>query len=203
MKKYLFTIPILFWLLIPGFVSAGFVYTASFAPEESTEETTTSSSSGGVVLLPVSNTTPPVSSTTAPVISGCTDSKALNYNKNATQHTDTCLYEGEEIATSTPPSCVVYFTEYQKNGSYSDEVTKIKEFLNTTEGESLTVSRAYDSALIKAVKRFQQKYYIDILLPWKHNTPTGYWYQSTRKQANKILGCPEGKVLLDNGVIVE
>ena len=71
MKKYLFTIPILFWLLIPGFVSAGFVYTASFAPEESTEETTTSSSSGGVVLLPVSNTTPPV-------ISGCTDSKALN-----------------------------------------------------------------------------------------------------------------------------
>ena len=199
MKKYLFTIPILFWLLIPGFVSAGFVYTASFPPEESTGESTEegTSGSGGVVLLPS------VSSTTPSVISGCTDSKALNYNKNATQHTDTCLYDGEEIATSTPPSCVVYFTEYQKKGSYGDEVTKIKEFLNTTEGESLTVSPTYDSALIKAVKRFQQKYYIDILLPWKHNTPTGYWYQSTRKQANKIVGCPEGKVLLDNGVIVE
>jgi hypothetical protein len=186
--------------LLPHTVNAGFVYTASF-PEESEESETTSTVtvSGGFSS------------------GGCMDKAALNYDKYATFQNDLCLFAATTssttlltaatttVATTAPAVtfCRVFFTKYERQGSVSAEVMRIKEFLNTEQGESLAISPQYDSALVKAVKRFQQKYVKDILNPWKHNIPTGYWYQSTRKKANELLGCPEGKVKLDNGVEVE
>ncbi|MDB5244769.1 MAG: hypothetical protein JWN18_662, partial [Parcubacteria group bacterium] len=38
--------------------------------------------------------------------------------------------------------------------------------------------------------------------PWGLTQPTGYWYKATRKKANELVGCPEGPVLLENGVVL-
>lgn len=198
---YLVCAMVLCIFILPYTANAGYVYTASF-PEESEEVeiTSTVTISGGFSS------------------GGCMDKTALNYDKYATFQNDICLYAtatssmivasttSATSSTTTVPTalpCRIFFTKYERQGNVSAEVMRIKEFLNTEQGESLAISPQYDSALVKAVKRFQQKYVKDILNPWKHNTPTGFWYQSTRKKANEILGCPEGKIKLDNGVEVE
>ncbi len=95
-----------------------------------------------------------------------------------------------------------YFGSYQKLGSASNEVIKIKKFLNNTQGENLNIqSNVFDDALFAAVKRFQGKYLNTALKPWGITTATGFWYQSTRKTAHDVIGCFEA-VRLDNGVVL-
>ncbi|HEY1037554.1 MAG TPA: Ig-like domain-containing protein [Candidatus Paceibacterota bacterium] len=95
-----------------------------------------------------------------------------------------------------------YFGTHQKLGDISPEVSKIKLFLNRTQGESLGVGQSFDSALEAAVKRFQARFASKVLAPWGLSQPTGNWYQSTRKAAEDVLGC-FAPVRLDNGKILE
>lgn len=96
-----------------------------------------------------------------------------------------------------------YFVTYEKQGNVSDEVSKIKLFLNKTQGTTLDItSRVYDVQLVQAVKAFQTKYADKTLTPWGLLAPTGWWYQSTKKQANDLLGCFES-VKLDNGTVIQ
>ncbi len=95
-----------------------------------------------------------------------------------------------------------FFNSYQTKGDVSPEVLKIKKFLNALEGESLDLTETFDSQTDKAVKRFQTKYTPRVLIPWGLSRATGWWYQSTKKTANDLLGCFE-PVRLDNGVVIE
>ncbi len=96
-----------------------------------------------------------------------------------------------------------YFDLYVKEGDVAEEVLKIKSFLNLTQGESLNESsNLFEASLAGAIKKFQLKYASKILTPWGIKAPTGWWYQSTRKTANDILGC-FAPVMLDNGRVIE
>lgn len=95
-----------------------------------------------------------------------------------------------------------FFSSYQAKGDAGPEVLKIKKFLNALEGESLELTETFDSQTDKAIKRFQMKYTSRVLVPWGLPRATGWWYQSTKKTANDILGCFE-PVRLDNGVVIE
>lgn len=96
-----------------------------------------------------------------------------------------------------------YFITYQKVGDRGTEMQKIKSFLNNTQGESLdTGSDAFDADLAAAVRRFQVKFAERVLLPWGMKKPSGWWYQSTMKVANDLLGC-FAPVKLDNGKVLE
>ena len=97
------------------------------------------------------------------------------------------------------------FTTYLKIGKKNDtsEVKLWQAFLNKHMGEKLMVSGTYNKTTESAIKRFQSKYADEVLKPWGLTKPTGYTYQSTRAQGNKILGCGEGSVTLDNGVVIK
>ena len=97
------------------------------------------------------------------------------------------------------------FTTYLKIGKKNDinEVKLWQSFLNKHMGEKLTVSGTYNKTTESAIKRFQSKYTDEVLKPWGLTKPTGYTYQSTRAQGNKVLGCSEGSVTLDNGVVIK
>jgi hypothetical protein len=170
----------------------------------------------GLLYIPVS--TPTVTPTVIPptiggsyVLPGCTDPLALNYNKSANVSADICVYSKVAIATTSPAAIVStetpvvcpFFISYHKKGDIGPEVLKIKTFLNTNEKESLELTNIFDEATRQAVKRFQSKHATKILSPWSLKLATGWWYQSTRKKANDIVGCAEGRLRLDNGVLVE
>ncbi len=96
-----------------------------------------------------------------------------------------------------------YFNLYTKEGDIGPEVLKIKSFLNLTQGESLNESsNLFDASLTGAINKFQLKHASKILAPWGIKVPTGWWYQSTRKTANDLLGC-FAPVRLDNGKVLQ
>ncbi len=98
------------------------------------------------------------------------------------------------------------FNTYIKKGSKSNDKNQVKlwqAFLNKYSNESLVLDSTYGPKTEGAIKRFQVKYFDEILKPWNLTSPTGYTYQSTRAQGNKILGCSEGEVTLDNGVVLK
>ncbi|MBC7981741.1 hypothetical protein H7X65_01545 [Candidatus Parcubacteria bacterium] len=101
---------------------------------------------------------------------------------------------GLDNATTTPTvsatSTCPYFVLNSKKGNKNSEIIKIKKFLNLFMNEKLNVnSNSYDSALFNAVKRFQVKYKAQILTPLKLKSATGFWYASTKSQANVLMGC--------------
>ncbi len=68
-----------------------------------------------------------------------------------------------------------------------DLVRRVKAFLNRYEGENLdAVSGLYDSAMLDAVVRFQEKYADDVLDPWEIDQATGYVYMTTINKMNEI-----------------
>lgn len=94
-------------------------------------------------------------------------------------------------------TCVPYLVESIKKGFSNNiqEVTKLQQFLNTYEKETLTVNGVYDDFTYQAVLRFQTKYAKHILYPWGLSKPTGYVYQTTKAKINAIVcaktyGCP-------------
>ncbi len=97
-----------------------------------------------------------------------------------------------------------HFTHYVKYGKLNpiSEVKKIQEFLNKEMNAHLLVSGIYTRATERAVKAFQLKERSEIMDPWGLEAPTGWWYQSSRNRANEIVGCDEGEMKLDNGVLI-
>jgi len=84
-----------------------------------------------------------------------------------------------------------YFTKSLKKGMRDEEVKKIQQFL-INQGflkDDFIQSSLFDEITEDAVKKFQIKYSEEILKPWNISFPTGYWYNNTKRQANKLMGC--------------
>jgi peptidoglycan hydrolase-like protein with peptidoglycan-binding domain len=97
-----------------------------------------------------------------------------------------------------------YFTTLAKPGASNVEVLKIKSFLNMVLGLTLdTSSEILDNVAVAAVRQFQSRYREFILKPWGLSQPTGWWYQTTVRQANKFMGCESGPLTLPNGAVIE
>ena len=86
------------------------------------------------------------------------------------------------------PQCE-YLKEFLRYGYDNNpvEVIKLQAFLNSFENESLAVDGFFDLSTDAAVRRFQVKYFGDILEPWGHTDSTGYVYILTKKKVNEIF----------------
>jgi peptidoglycan hydrolase-like protein with peptidoglycan-binding domain len=94
--------------------------------------------------------------------------------------------------------CTPYLTTYIQYGytNNTDDVTRLQNFLNSHEGESLSITGTYDEPSFEAVKRFQSKYASSVLTVWGLSSPTGYVYKTTRNKINSFncnttIICPE------------
>ena len=97
--------------------------------------------------------------------------------------------EDEELACGD--TLLKEFIKFGANNN-PEEVKKLQTFLNEHEGESLPVTGFYGPLSYAAVKRFQQKYFDEIIKPWValgwSSDPSGYVYKTTRRWIN-ILHC--------------
>lgn len=96
---------------------------------------------------------------------------------------------GQVLGAATgPEDCNAYLTGNIRFGKKNDsnQVTKLQEFLNNFENNSLAVTGVYDAPTLAAVNAFQKKYAPDVLSPWGAGLPTGFVYHTTKKQINTI-----------------
>ncbi len=96
------------------------------------------------------------------------------------------------------------FTEYVHAGDVKTEVSKIKSFFNLIRPENnfdITDTSA-DSKFVDQVRKFQSRFATFVLGSWDLRGTTGYWYKTTRYQANDFMGCRENPVTLENGKTV-
>ena len=97
-------------------------------------------------------------------------------------------------ATST--TCGPLLHSYLRFGIKNDssEVQKLQGFLNANLGTTLT-SGVFDANTTAAVKRFQLKYWDEVLKPWvsrglsSDHTATGYVFKTTLRKINNLY-CP-------------
>ncbi len=109
-------------------------------------------------------------------------------------------------AEFSPYVCKRYLKEYIRYGAKNniEEVKKLQQFLNESEGEKLVVDGVYKVSDMDAVKRFQAKYLDQIMKPWGSNVPTGYVYKTTVAKINLMMcakdqGCPYFTKYLKSG----
>jgi len=84
--------------------------------------------------------------------------------------------------------CDSYLNSYIRLGynNNASEVRKLESFLNTYEGEDLTVDGSFTQADESAVKRFQEKYRAQVMDPWGMTSPSGYVFKTTRDHINAL-----------------
>jgi hypothetical protein len=94
-------------------------------------------------------------------------------------------------ATTTPSSCGPYLTSYLRLGwdNPQDQVDKLRAFLISHEGASISPTGAFDLPLFRAVVAFQIKHMLAALNPWRINSGTGFVYKTTLYSINHIM-CP-------------
>jgi peptidoglycan hydrolase-like protein with peptidoglycan-binding domain len=147
-----------------------------------------SSGGGGAVLIIPNNTSTPVT----------TNGNTNNLPTTGTNKTYISPLDNKVYAC-TP------FMKYLKLNARTNDTNEVKlwqAFLNKHMNEKLPITGYYSTLTFSAIKRFQQNYREEVLTPWALTAPTGYTYKSTRAKGNKILGCPEGRVVLDNGIAI-
>lgn len=89
-----------------------------------------------------------------------------------------------------------YFIGFAKKGwnNNREEVRKIQTFLNQNTNAEIVEDGIFGIKTEKAVKDFQQKYFMQIIAPWIDVTglqkPSGWWFKTTAAWANSLLGCP-------------
>ena len=74
-------------------------------------------------------------------------------------------------------------------GDRGKEVLKLQKFLRKFGFLEVDPTGYFGPLTLRAVKRFQWKYKDEILKPWNLDRPSGWWYLSSIKKANEILGC--------------
>jgi len=104
----------------------------------------------------------------------------------------------EEADTTSTPDFVQEFAELPENcnfvnylriGDISDDVTRLQMFLNF-QGEEIypegIVSGWFGTLTRNAVIRFQEKYFEDVLVPWKIDKGTGFVGITTTAKINEL-----------------
>jgi hypothetical protein len=149
----------------------------------------------------VGTTCTPIS--TAPVV--CAVGEVFNRNTGerctATSNTNPTTPNTKPItpipATDDVNACTPLITGNILIGRQNDPniVNTLLTFLNDTEGENLVLDGTYDADDILAVKRFQTKYFNEIIAPWGGRVATGNVAGYTRGKINvmncgKTFGCP-------------
>lgn len=155
---------------------------------------------GGMTLLPADGVCGPASNesfSSAPIINLCSTGAASQVSGSGPWiwicsgsygglDSPICAAKKIEIPAVV---CAPYITKYIKFGAVNDpvEVKKLQAFLRDYEGfRNLAQTGIYDKATYNAVRTFQAKYYIDVLVPWGTTFSTGYVYIKTVNKINEI-----------------
>ena len=103
---------------------------------------------------------------------------------------------GQNVTPTTKPACIDVFTRNFRLGMSHEEVKMIQRFLNAQTDTLLSSSgeqskgketASFNALTVASVKKFQQKYAADILVPVNEPQPTGFWGPFTRRKANELL----------------
>jgi hypothetical protein len=100
------------------------------------------------------------------------------------------------IPSTTSISCSALLTSYMRIGmkNNSSQVTLLQIFLKT-QGYAVSVTGVFDSATLAGVNQFQIDHAADVLAPWGITQATGFVYETTLHEINK-LSCPTYVVAL-------
>jgi hypothetical protein len=162
----------------------------------------------------------------------CKDEKAVNYNdsKFGRHKESLCEYETTaielspvvEITSELVPNidlaqCPI-FTQYMKKGdrdgsvgksqqntgisSIIDEIQLLQSNLNDLGFNSGPVDGIFGQQTEDAVNRYQIAHRNEVLDPWNLPASTGWFYQSSERWMNELLGCRD-IVTLDNGRLLQ
>lgn len=107
----------------------------------------------------------------------------------------------EELVEFIGPACPRLIEGFIKLGGQNNivDVFVLQKLLNDHMGENLKLDGTYDADDYEAVKRFQARYYQDIISPWHTYIPgmgtTGYVFRTTKWKINTIL-CPSADIPL-------
>ena len=106
---------------------------------------------------------------------------------------------------STQKGCP-YFNSYLEKGDTSLDTVRLQDFINIifapTSGyptKGISLSKDFNKETFEGVKRYQDVYKDIVLKPWGLKSASGWFYQTSRHAANKLLNCNEGEIKLDNG----
>jgi len=113
------------------------------------------------------------------------------------------------LMCSTQKGCP-YFSAYLRKGNEGLDVVKVQDFVNIifapTSGyptAGIPLGKTYEDKTEAGIRDFQNTYREVVLKPWGLTSSTGWWYQTTRHTANKLMNCSEGPLLIDNGTTVQ
>ncbi|MDP3880871.1 MAG: peptidoglycan-binding domain-containing protein, partial [bacterium] len=104
-------------------------------------------------------------------------------------------------AATGPGQCTPWLYDFVNNTTDWKLVLRLQIFLNTFEGENLTLNGVYDEATADAVARFQLKYRTQVLAPWGLSLPTRFVWLTTTNMINSILN-PNCRAALPAGPLV-
>jgi peptidoglycan hydrolase-like protein with peptidoglycan-binding domain len=103
-------------------------------------------------------------------------------------YTVRCDWVGYGQIGSGASTCVPLLTKYLRHGAMNDpeQVIRLETFLNQNLGISMKVDGIFGVDTEAFVREFQQKYNVDVLIPWKLEQPTGIVYLTTRNKINRL-----------------
>ena len=109
-----------------------------------------------------------------------------------------CQAETTNIQELVSVSCepLLEYLRFGRDNSFV-EMRKLQSFLQTQGSSNAVISGVFDVATFEAVKRFQEKYALDILAPWGINVSTGYVFITTKHKINDLL-CGVNTPLTEN-----
>jgi len=134
------------------------------------------------------------STSSSGTVFGCRDKNATNYSSLARHKQDTCQYgpAAPELKESED-SCPI-IKGYHFLGETDPEIILIQSFLSSQGFYNGLTNGVFDKLTDDAVKKFQTKYTSEVLKPWGLKRATGWWYKTTSKKANELLGCQVGEI---------
>jgi len=93
-----------------------------------------------------------------------------------------------QTVSQVPLQCAAFITSYIAPSSNNSavQVRRLQYFLRDFQNEKITPNGTYDAATIDAVKRFQEKYASDVLMPWGMSDPSGVVYYTTQQKVNEL-----------------
>lgn len=164
---------------------------------------------------PAGNTSSPVSVTiNTPVVTSGGGGAVLILTPLPTTTTPTNTQTNTNTPSSNPGKTYISpidntekicpgFTQYLRKGSRGGEVKLLQAFLNKKLNKTIPLTSYFGNQTESAVREYQLLNKSTVMTPWGLTSPTGWWYQSTRFQANKDITCSEGTVKLDNGIVIK
>ncbi|MFT5281034.1 MAG: hypothetical protein ACI9AR_000487, partial [Flavobacteriaceae bacterium] len=135
---------------------------------------------------------------------GCNDETASNHNYFSQHKQSLCKYDttataNTPVTTDTPTTTKLGLTNavqqdicksiYLIKGDKGKDVLSMQTFLTSQDINPGPLDGIFGVKTKAGVEVFQSRYAEEILTPWNLTKTTGWWYKTTVKKAQEIVGC--------------